>query len=168
MPEERKYVIYIAGPISGTTNYMERFKKAEEFIRALNSVPINPTIISKSLLDAGAEYVRFMSVTRELLKCCDGIYLLNGWEYSMGAMAELRFALANDYEIFTENTIGKTQNTKMSAIPKPHGRLIDADKLVKEFEPLTELPIGEQLLCVDTIIRHINASETIAEAEDET
>lgn len=95
-------VIYIAGAITGTDDYLERFEKAEQTIRKSKRVPINPTIISKPLLEAKANYQQFMSVTNELLKCCNGIYLLNGWEHSAGAKEELRYALANNYNIYTE------------------------------------------------------------------
>lgn len=95
-------VIYIAGAISGTNDYMERFKNAENVIRKSGRVPINPTIISKPLLEANANHQQFMSVTIELLKCCNGIYLLNGWEHSTGAKEELRYALAYNYNIYTE------------------------------------------------------------------
>ena len=101
IPQSRE-VIYIAGAISGTNDYMERFKNAENVIRKSGRVPINPTIISKPLLEAKANYQQFMSVTNELLKCCNGIYLLNGWERSTGAKEELMYALANNYNIYTE------------------------------------------------------------------
>ena len=101
IPQSRE-VIYIAGAISGTNDYMERFKNAENVIRKSGRVPINPTIISKPLLEANANHQQFMSVTIELLECCNGIYLLNGWERSTGAKEELMYALANNYNIYTE------------------------------------------------------------------
>lgn len=100
----RSKVIYIAGPISGTDDYMERFKSAEEKIRSVGFIPVNPTVVSEPLVAAGCEYEEFMSVTHELLKVCGAILLLEEWESSRGAQRELLYALENGYEVYCEKT----------------------------------------------------------------
>lgn len=98
-----KSIVYIAGQITGTDDYMERFKKAEEEVKHMfNCVPINPTMVSATLLEAECDHEQFMEVTKSLLKCCDTIYLLKGWQNSAGAVSELKYALYNDYKILTE------------------------------------------------------------------
>ncbi len=98
-----KDIVYIAGPISGTTDYMERFKNAEEAIKRMyKCFPINPTIVSEVMIAAECTYEQFMNVTNSLLKCCNAIYLLEGWQHSSGAVAELKYALDNGFKIFTE------------------------------------------------------------------
>lgn len=99
---DRSKVIYIAGPITGTSDYKERFKRAEEQIRSVGFIPVNPTVVSDPLTEAGCEYDEFMSVTHELLKVCGAILMLNDWESSKGAQRELFYALDNGYEIYCE------------------------------------------------------------------
>ena len=101
---DRSKVIYIAGPITGTRDYIERFKNAENFLKEANFIPVNPTIVSEPMVAAGCEYEEFMSVTSELLKVCGAILMLDDWESSKGAQRELLYALENDYEVFCENT----------------------------------------------------------------
>lgn len=107
MSEEKgniiKSIVYIAGPISGTADYMERFKNAEDAIKQMyKCVPINPTIVSEAMIAAECTYEQFMNVTKKMLECCNAIYLLKGWQHSSGAVAELKYALDNEFKIFTE------------------------------------------------------------------
>ena len=109
---ERYKVVYIAGPISGTTDYLERFKRAEEQLREDGYIPVNPTIVSEPLVAAGCEYEEFMRVTHELLRVCGAILLLCDWESSKGTLRELTYALDNDYDIYCE-TSGHFYQTEM-------------------------------------------------------
>ena len=100
--KDRKNVVYIAGPISGTSDYTERFKRAECELKCHGFIPVNPTIVSEPMVAARCEYEEFMNVTHQLLRICGSIYLLNGWEKSNGALRELEYALDNDYEVYCE------------------------------------------------------------------
>ncbi len=102
--KSRSNVVYIAGPITGTTDYMERFKQAEDQLRDAGYTPVNPTIVSKTLLAAGCKYEEFMRVTHELLKVCGAILLLFEWESSKGALRELKYALENGYDVYCETS----------------------------------------------------------------
>ena len=103
--KDRKNVVYIAGPISGTSDYMERFKRAEDKLREYDYIPVNPTIVSEPMVAANCEYEEFMNVTHQLLRICGAICLLNGWEQSNGALRELKYALDNEYDVFSEASI---------------------------------------------------------------
>ena len=102
--KKRSNVIYIAGPISGTTDYMKRFKKAEEELKSRGFIPVNPTVVSEPMVAANCEYEEFMDVTHQLLRICGAIYLLNDWENSKGTLRELEYALDNEYEVYCESS----------------------------------------------------------------
>lgn len=85
--------IYISGKISGTHDYLERFKKAEDILKADGWQVINPAAIG-DLLPKNTTYKQYMQLDLMLLSMCDAIYMINGWENSEGAKAEHQYAEA--------------------------------------------------------------------------
>lgn len=83
---------YISGAITGTTDYEDRFEAAERWLyeHAFREV-INPAAIS-ALLPKGMPWYEYMGVMLPLLKYCDAIYMLKGWENSAGARIEHEYA----------------------------------------------------------------------------
>ena len=83
--------IYISGPISIDPNYMEHFTDAEQALAAKypDAVILNPTI-----LPAGLSYKEYIQIDMAMLECSDTIAMINGWEFSPGACAELEYARA--------------------------------------------------------------------------
>lgn len=88
--------VYIAGKVSGTDDYKERFGEAEAYLRDLGFEPVNPvdhnydTWTYKMLVDRGFR----------LLMSCGVIALLPGFEDSPGARAELAYAKAVGMPVF--------------------------------------------------------------------
>ena len=81
--------IYIAGPISDYEDYnREAFMIAEE---KLKRVP-GDIVLNPASLPTGLDEHEYMDICLAMLRCCDAIYLLNGWRASAGASAE--YALA--------------------------------------------------------------------------
>lgn len=97
--EEKK--IYIAGKVTGTTGYFDRFKQAKLKLEEMypNAEIINPV---EEIRCYKATWNEYMMLTRSLLKKCDTIYMMKGWQNSKGAMIELNYAYANGYEIMEE------------------------------------------------------------------
>lgn len=109
--------IYIAGPMRGYSdlNY-SAFNHAMESILSdpkLNKVwcVLNPVLIGKDFSPVPIDFIRspqllarLMEFELAVVKSCDAIYLLRGWERSEGALAELRVALDNKLEIYTEES----------------------------------------------------------------
>ena len=81
-------VIYIAGPIKGRADYIERFCAAQLDLEARGWIVLNPAD-----LPAGMPAERYMPICLAMLQQADAIYTLDGWEKSDGANIELQFAL---------------------------------------------------------------------------
>ena len=93
--------IYISGAITGTDNYMGRFETAENDLKLQGYRVINPAKISANMPgDTG--YEDYMKVSFCLLDMCDSIYMLKGWEKSLGANREYGYALGKDMTIIEE------------------------------------------------------------------
>ena len=82
--------IYLSGPITGTTDYKERFARAEEFYKTSGFEVVNPVLIGEEVLklNPNAEWQDFMIRDLEALRSCTHIALLEGWENSKGAKTE--------------------------------------------------------------------------------
>lgn len=93
--------VYISGAITGTTDYMERFNKAENDLIFLGYEVVNPAKINANLPKI-CTHKDYMTVSMALLSICDTIYMLKGYEKSKGAMEELRYAVKNGYTIIKE------------------------------------------------------------------
>lgn len=81
-------VIYIAGPIKGRADYIERFCAAQLDLEARGWIVLNPAD-----LPAGMPAERYMPICLAMLQQADAIFMLDDWEKSDGANIELQFAL---------------------------------------------------------------------------
>lgn len=84
--------VYISGPISGTNDYMERFHRAERWLRARGFEVVNPAKENAKLPD-GTSWETYMGESLKMLCSCDAIYMLLGWQGSRGASLELDVAI---------------------------------------------------------------------------
>lgn len=84
--------IYIAGPITGTDDYMLRFAAAEERLKQEGHVVINPAKVSAELPEE-TRYEEYMKLGICLLDMCEGIFMLKNWDRSKGATIEMEHAI---------------------------------------------------------------------------
>lgn len=105
-----KHTIYVAGPMRGKKeNNAEAFSRAEKRLRNRGLTVINPLNIGRSIapdeIVAGdADLLKtVMRIERMLIRHCDAIYLLEGWEESEGAKAELVTAIGFNCMIILES-----------------------------------------------------------------
>lgn len=93
--------IYISGAITGTTDYMERFEKAEKELIEQGYSVVNPAKVNAQLPE-DTTYEQYMKMSFCMLDMCDSIYMLKGWKKSCGANREYGYALASDMIIICE------------------------------------------------------------------
>ena len=96
--------IYIAGPITGTKDYNERFYAAATAILRKGHEPINPTDLCMLIPVYGPNaisYGHIMNICKALLGACDAIYLMPGWQRSNGARVEHAEAFNRGLKFYT-------------------------------------------------------------------
>lgn len=79
--------VYIAGKITGTTDYKERFGDAAKKIELNGDIPLNPAAQPE-----GMSAEDYMSMCLPMLLRADAVALLPDWETSPGARIEKALA----------------------------------------------------------------------------
>lgn len=83
--------VYIAGKITGNENYKAEFAEAEEKLRDLGHIPLNPAVLPE-----GLEKADYMRICLAMLDSADAIAPLLSWTSSDGAAIELSLARYTD------------------------------------------------------------------------
>ena len=95
--------IYLSGPITGTSDYIARFERAEEICkRDPKAEVVNPAKVNACLPES-TSYEEYMDMAFLMLKMCDAIYMMHGWEKSCGANREYGYALGAGMKILKED-----------------------------------------------------------------
>lgn len=101
--------IYLSGPITGITDYHQRFEKAKvELVAAGYKNIANPAELD-GVINEG-KYEEYMSLCMSLLDMCDVVVMLPGWKESLGANREYGYALAKNKLIFELEEMLEVQN----------------------------------------------------------
>lgn len=94
--------IYISGAITGTDDYMARFERAEQKLRARGETEIiNPAKVCSSL-PGTLTHEEYMKICLAMLSLCDEVYLIPPWTDSRGVRQELEFAIDNNKHVEVE------------------------------------------------------------------
>ena len=80
--------IYIAGPMSG----LVEFNRPAFMFTAAKLTGRGHTVLNPAILPDGLSQAEYMDICLAMLRCADAIYLLDGWESSLGAVAEKALA----------------------------------------------------------------------------
>lgn len=97
--------IYLCGPVTGTEDYRERFRKAEATLAKEGFEVVNPVKIVRKLPE-GVTYQEIMCLCMHLLDMCEMIFLMEGWQHSNGCNAEVAHALEKKITITYEGGRG--------------------------------------------------------------
>lgn len=97
-------VIYVAGRFRGKTAWhvAENVRAAERVgmqVAELGHMPLIPHANTANF-DGTLDDKFWIDGTLELLKRCDGIVMVPGWETSVGAKGERAYAIENDMPVF--------------------------------------------------------------------
>lgn len=89
--------IYIAGPITGHLNYKTHFTAAERSLRRKGHITINPSFLPDGLED-------YMPICKAMIDQADAVYMLVGWENSIGAKEEQLYARIKNKKLFFQSS----------------------------------------------------------------
>jgi len=95
--------IYVSGPITNADKCESRFDKAAKYLRNKGYQAINPYAIPAPRKSNGRdEWSYYMRESVKLLANADQIYMLEGWEDSIGATIEHNLARDLNFPIMYE------------------------------------------------------------------
>lgn len=93
--------VYISGPITGTTDYMERFAMAESELTKEGHTVVNPAKVNAGLPE-GTTHAEYMKMALDMMDMCNTVFVLKGWEKSVGCNMEIARALEQKMTIAFE------------------------------------------------------------------
>lgn len=80
------HIVYLAGPITGISNYKETFNTYETFYQNLGFIVLNPATLPEGLKD-------YMDICYKMIDQADAVIFLPKWQVSIGANLEMRYCL---------------------------------------------------------------------------
>ncbi|ENV3745079.1 MAG: DUF4406 domain-containing protein [Enterobacter roggenkampii] len=82
--QQRKPVVFIAGPMTGYHNFnRDEFHTEARILEERGFTVLNPAI-----LPDGLRHDQYLQITLAMLEQADAVFLLNDWENSVGATRE--------------------------------------------------------------------------------
>lgn len=106
--------VYLSGEISGLDIRVarEKFAKAEKFWKGLGVEVVNPLKNGLSIED---DWIKHISRDLELLNECKYVYMMEGWQRSVGACVEYDFSVRTGKKIYFESNM-KRNGEKIARI----------------------------------------------------
>lgn len=105
---EQAKTLYVAGPVSGTTDYSERFRQGCMEVAQLGYVPVSPLEVFTSE-DTTSEETWQLAIRADIraLLECHGAFMLRNWEDSRGARLEHYIAVSLDMLVLYQGDVEK-------------------------------------------------------------
>lgn len=135
--------VYIAGAITGTDDYENRFLKYEKFLIRMGHKPINPVKVCAHIKDGTHE--QYMDACIRRLINADAIVMIPGWEKSEGASLEYRIAEAMGISLLELYPVGEKMFFFFFPKKKAERKYVDYEFLYNKLKegPLTFNDIQE-------------------------
>jgi hypothetical protein len=83
---------YIAGKITGNTNYKKKFMIAQDYLQLKEFIVINP---ANANISEAVGYTNIMHICYAMIDICEIVYFLKDWKNSRGANLEYEYAVNN-------------------------------------------------------------------------
>ena len=101
--------VYISGPMEGVEDYLENFREAEENLLKLGQDVVNPARLDKAVKGCGLSREDYLDLDLALLRWCDAIVMLNGWQQSRGCNREYGYAIGRGMKIIEYESLAELQ-----------------------------------------------------------
>ena len=105
---------YLSGPITGVNGYMEKFDRYEyDLTQMFGWTVINPARVN-SEMPPDTDYEEYIEMSETMMRMCDRIFLMLGWEKSKGAKFERDYAIIHGMDVYEEGVnifVGGENNT---------------------------------------------------------
>lgn len=95
--DSRESRVYLAGPITGVPDFMERFGGAKAYLESKGKHVFSPAHVTERLPKAYMTRKDFMDLGIFLLSMCEEIAVMPGYESHSGCQLEIAYAEANRY-----------------------------------------------------------------------
>lgn len=120
--------IYLAGPVKDNPNYKRDFGDAQRTLLGLGIHVLNP-----ASLPAGMDDNQYMPICISMVEQADAVLLLEGWEHSLGAIAEALYAARQGKTLFVgdDSTIIRWDPKKRWFVEVEDGKEHDSEKEVQ-------------------------------------
>ena len=89
---EKKTRVYIAGKISGTDDFTERFRKTEEEFIKIGCEVLNPAKLP-SIMPESTTHDEYLTLCYCMIEMSDIVYFLKDWKKSVGATMEYKYCV---------------------------------------------------------------------------
>ena len=95
--------IYIAGKMTGMKDHnRQAFNRADALFSALGFTVLNPARHIPLVRPDRVSHDQYMMIAKAMLDACDAIYMLDGWQESVGATMEHGWAVNMGISIWYE------------------------------------------------------------------
>ena len=89
--------VYIAGAMTGIFEYKKYFMEAEDYVKELGHIVLNPAYLPEGLSD-------YYEINKAMIDQCDAIYVLLGYENSVGTKKEIEYATKTKKQVIYQNS----------------------------------------------------------------
>lgn len=103
-------IVYISGKITGNENYKADFERGENWIAKKGHIVISPAKLDGIL--PNATHQQYMTICYKLIDMCDCVAMLDGWQESKGAKAELTYAKSLGKKVIYEKYYTRKRNNE--------------------------------------------------------